>query len=163
MTGMDERLDELAEGPSSSSPAATIQASREDSRPKMPEPPPVALVAVQDVRLPVVAGLEHELDWFYRDLLRFERQEASADSPDGPVYRSENHDLCFFVVEVPPERPGCRPVGIISPFFSEIVEQLDKARHEFEHQRGLVTGEDGILLQDPSGNWITLAPLRRFF
>jgi hypothetical protein len=128
----------------------------------MPEPPPVFLVAVREVRLPVVAGLERALDAFYSDLLRFEKAEVAADTEAGPVYRAENHHLAFDVVEVPPERQGCRPLGIVSPHFGQIVERLDEMKLEYEPLQGLVAGEDGILLQDPTGNWIALTPLRAF-
>jgi hypothetical protein len=40
----------------------------------MPEPLPVRLIAVADVRLPATAGFEHELDAFYVGLLGFERE-----------------------------------------------------------------------------------------
>lgn len=49
-----------------------------DARPRMPEPPPVRLVAIADVRLPASAGLETELDAFYIGLLRFEREGVAA-------------------------------------------------------------------------------------
>ena len=141
---------------------ATLRVSREDPRLKMPEPPPVCLVSVRDVCLPVVAGLETALDAFYRDLLGLERVEASADIGRGPIYRAENHDLCFDVIEKPPERQGCRPLGIVTPFFARIVEQFEEMKLDYEPVHGLVAGEDGILLQDPTGNWIALAPLREF-
>lgn len=141
---------------------AALRASREDARPRMPEPPPVSLVAVRDVRLPVVAGLERALDAFYADLLGLERVEPPADTEGGPIYRAENHDLVFDVVEVPPERQGCRPLGIVTPRFGQIVERLDEMKLEYEPLQGLVAGEDGILLQDPTGNWIALTPLRAF-
>lgn len=145
------------------SPVETIAASREDSRPKMPEPPPVSLVAVQDVRLPMVAGLEHELDIFYRDQLRFERVDAYTDEVGvGPVYRAENHDLCFDVVETPQDRQGCRPLGIITPHYAEIVIGLDQQKAEYEIVRGIFAGTEELIMKDPAGNWIALIPQRDF-
>jgi hypothetical protein len=47
-----------------------------DSRPLMPEPLPVRLVAVADVRLPAPAGVERALDAFYVDLLGCVREGA---------------------------------------------------------------------------------------
>lgn len=160
---MVEPMAQLDEGSGAASPVETIAASREDSRPKMPEPPPVSLVAVQSVRLPVVAGLEHELDTFYRDQLRFERVDVRTDDVEaGPVYRAENHDVCFFVVETPDDRQGCRPLGIITPHYSEIVERLDEQKAEYEIVRGIFAGTEELIMRDPAGNWIALIPLRDF-
>lgn len=47
-----------------------------DPRVRMPEPLPVRLVAVADVRLPAPAGVERALDAFYVDLLGFVREGA---------------------------------------------------------------------------------------
>lgn len=160
---MEDRIDELVAQSSPAAPAATIAASREDSRPKLPEPPPVSLVAVQDVRLPMVAGLETALDGFYRDLLRFERVEVRSDEPEvGPIYRAENHDLCFFVTEAPDDRQGCRPLGILTRHCSQIVERLDEQKVEYEIVRGIFAGTEELLMKDPAGNWIALMPQREF-
>jgi len=141
---------------------ASLEQSRDDRRPRLPEPPPVSLESVQDVTLPTVAGLEPALDAFYRDLLRFERvpAPAGADPAVGPVYRAENHELRFVVQEVPTEREGRRPIGIVTPFLTEIIEYLETEGIEHELVRGLVAGTDGGRLQDPAGNWVALVPLR---
>lgn len=141
--------------------AAALEASRDDPRATMPEPPAVSLVSVRDVRLPMVAGLESRMDAFYAGLLRFERV-GPQPGDEGPVYRAENHDVRFAIVEVPGEREGCRPIGIVTPFFGEIVERLSADKIELEIIRGLVAGADGLLVQDPAGNWLALAPLRKF-
>ena len=44
-----------------------------DNRARMPEPLPVRLVAIEDVRLPAPAKIEEKLDAFYVTLLQFER------------------------------------------------------------------------------------------
>ena len=145
---------------SPASPAATIQASREDERPRLPEPPPVALVAVQDVHLPMVAGLERKLDEFYRDLIGFERVDRQADMGEGPVYRSANHDLLFQVVEVPDEGRGARPIGILTPRYRDIVQRFVDTNVDFEIVRGVTAGTEELLIQDPAGNWIALSPVQ---
>jgi hypothetical protein len=156
MVWMTEHGDSL----SPASPAATIQASREDDRPKLPEPPPVALVAVQDVQLPMVAGLERKLDEFYRDLVGFERVERSADMGEGPVYRSANHDLVFHVVEVPDEGRGNRLIGILTSRYRDIVQRLIDMNVDFEIVRGVTAGAEELLIQDPAGNWIALSAVQ---
>lgn len=144
----------------SPSTTATIQASRDDDRPRLPEPPPVALVAVQDVQLPMVAGLEHKLDEFYRDLIGFERAGPSADTGEGPVYRSANHDLVFHVVEVPDEGHGARPIGILTPRYQQIVQRLIDMNVDFEIVRGVTAGAEELLMQDPAGNWIAVSAVQ---
>src|SRR5690242_6029307 len=82
-----------------------------DRRRHIPEPPPVRLVAVHDVRLPAPAGRECELHFFYIDLLLFERVPADVF----PAYRSENFSLRFDVLEPPLSRDDMRPTGIQVP------------------------------------------------
>ena len=127
----------------------------DDLRPLIPEPPPVRLAAVRDVTLPMRAGLEHKIEPFYVNLLRFRRRPGAE-----PVYEAENHDLHLRVTELGPERPDVRPLGVQTPFFNEIVSDLDAMRYEYDLVRGLVAGDDAVLLQDPAGNWLAVAPLR---
>jgi hypothetical protein len=123
-----------------------------DKRPHIPEPPPVSLIAVADVVLPSVAGLERELDAFYVKLLRFER-DAEVEVI---VYRAENFRLRFELFERLPERDGVRPVGIALESFREFPSKLTELDIEFTLQRGLTPGQDTLLLRDPAGNWIEL-------
>jgi hypothetical protein len=60
-------LDDVSDGASPGAP---------DRRARMPEPLPVRLVAVADVRLPAPAGVERALDAFYVDLLGCIREGA---------------------------------------------------------------------------------------
>lgn len=139
------------------SPAALREAA-DDTRPPIPEPPPVALVSIRDITLPMVAGLEPQLDLFYERILGFRRLPHEPEA--GPVYQAENHDLRFYVLEKPPERDECRPIGIVTQHLGEILETLETRRIDHEYVRGLVAGQDGILLRDPAGNWVALLPLR---
>ncbi|QOV90296.1 VOC family protein [Humisphaera borealis] len=58
-----------------------------DPRPILPEPPPVRLVAVDDVVLLTPPGKEPQLDAFYVGLLRMERedQELPVRPPTAPI------------------------------------------------------------------------------
>ena len=123
-----------------------------DRRPTLPEPPPVRLASVGDVTLPTVAGRETLLDAFYVGLLRFRRIEAE----EFPAYEAERHALRFRVVETPPDRDEVRPIGIESPFYREIVGELQRRRADFEVVRGLSAGGDAILMRDPAGNWVAV-------
>ena len=138
-----------------------ITGAADDARPKMPEPPPVRLVSIREVTLPAVAGREVALDAFYGSILGFVRSDDVQPEPNqGPVYQAENHDLRFHLVERPPEREECRPIGIVSARFAEVLDTLIERRIEHEYVRGLVGGQDGVLLRDPAGNWLAILPLR---
>jgi hypothetical protein len=123
-----------------------------DARPRIPEPPPVSLIAVADVSLPSVCGMERELDAFYVGLLRFERDL----DVEQITYRAENFRLRFGLCERRPNREGVRPVGIAIENFTEITSKLIEEQIEYTLQRGLTPGEHSVLLRDPAGNWIEL-------
>jgi hypothetical protein len=150
----------------------------------MPEPPPVRLVAVADVWLFAASGVETQLDSFYVMLLGFEREdielrrprpmiamapsrvERQGGSPQdslaapGPVYRAENFRLRFRTVEPPIFRASLRPFGIEVRSLGEAQAKLNDAEIEFSHERGLVPGQECLVLQDPAGNWLELTECR---
>jgi hypothetical protein len=123
-----------------------------DRRRRVPEPPPVRLLTVDDAHLPAPAGAEIQLDGFYRDLLGFERQ---CDS-EFPVYRAENFRLWFDVVEPPIARVDFRPLRIEVPSIAETEQKLVDGQIEYSHQRGLMAGQESLVLLDPAGNWVEI-------
>ena len=132
-----------------------IDAARRDDRPRLDEPPPVRVAAVNDVTLPAVAGLEVRLDGFYRDLLGFRRVGRAF-----PAYDAENARVNFVIVETPPERDHVRPIGVQTPRYGVILETLEASGVDFEVVRGLGVGSDALLLRDPAGNWLAVSDLR---
>lgn len=127
-----------------------------DRRPRLVEPPPVRLVAIDDVRLPAPAGVEVQLDSFYQAMLRFERDAES----DFPIYRAENFRLHFEVHEPPIQHPDMRPLGIVVSSLAALEEKLIGAELEYVRQRGLAPGQETIALLDPAGNWIEITESR---
>jgi hypothetical protein len=125
----------------------------------MDEPPPVRLVAVEDVRLPAPPGIDAELDAFYVGLWLFVRDIDEA----GIVYIAENVRLRIEIVtdQKPIERETLRPQGLEIPSLAEAELKLVEAEHEYIRQRGLTPGQESLLLQDPAGNWIELFEVRR--
>ncbi len=124
-----------------------------DLRPRMDEPPPVRLIAVEDVRLITPPNLAAALDAFYVDLLEF-TSECSADSI---VYRAGNLRLRLTVVDhIPMQRDGIRPVGIEVRSLRDAEKRLFDSQIDYLRQRGLLPGLISLLLQDPAGNWIEL-------
>ena len=136
---------------------ATSSVLPPDTHPNMPEPPPVRLVAIADVRLAAVAGLERDLDAFYGDLLHFVR---GPHEEGRIVFEAERQRLVFDVVERPASRDDYRPVMVQTPHFGEFVEALGERRIEFEWQKGIAPGVEGVFLQDPAGFWVSVSPIR---
>ena len=135
---------------------ATGLTPRVDRRPRMDEPLPVRLVAVDDVSVPAPAGVELDLDAFYVGLLGFERIP-----PDTELnYRAENVGLQFELQERPVEHDNLRPLGIEVPSLAEAELKLIEGEYEYVRQRGVVLGTETIVMRDPAGNWIELIELR---
>lgn len=130
-----------------------------DKRPHMPEPPPVRLVAVEDVHLPAPAGAEVALDSFYVGLLKFEREPTA----EGEIaYKAENVRLRLQVHEPPLERDDYRQTMIEVPSLADLELKLIEREIEYERQRGLGAAQDLLVLQDPAGNWVALSEMREF-
>ena len=127
-----------------------------DRRPRLFEPPPVRLAAVDDARLPAPAGIEVQLDAFYLGLLRFEREPES----HFPVYRAENFRLHFDVQEPPLQRQDMRPLGILVPSLAELEPKLIDAEIEYSRQGGLLPAQEALMLLDPAGNWVEITESR---
>jgi hypothetical protein len=127
-----------------------------DPRRHIPEPPPVRLLTLEDASLPSAAGLERQLDDFYVGLLGFERQTRL----EWPVYRAENFALAFDVVEPPVRREDYRTLGVEVPSLTDLEEKLIKSETAYSRQRGLLPGEERIVLLDPAGNWLEIVDRR---
>jgi hypothetical protein len=140
----------------SSSPAPK---AKHDSRPRIEEPPPVRLVAIEDCQLWAVAGLERELDDFYVGLLNFERQQAENEI----VYRAENLRVRVGVLECPLPREDYRPLSLAVESLGALVGRLNEAKIEFVHHYGLTPGQDNLLVSDPAGNPVEITETRIAF
>ena len=123
----------------------------------MPEPPPVRLVAVEDVVLPAPAGIERELDDLYVGLLRFEREAG----PGGAVYRADNVRLRMIVQEPMPQRTTLRAVQIEVPLLADLELKLTEEKMEYERVRGITPGSEVLLFRDPAGNLVEVSEIRR--
>lgn len=126
-----------------------------DQRLRVPEPLPVRLVAVNDVRVESPAGRERQLDSFYAGLLGMQRVEGEAI-----VYRAENFDLYVDVLEPPVARDDLRALRVDVRSLVEIEHKLIEAQISYVRRKGLLPGEEALVLQDPGGNWVEVTETR---
>ena len=127
----------------------------QDRRPRVPEPLPVRLVAIKDVRLEAPAGVERDLDALYAGLLGMERVDGEAI-----VYRAENFDLYVDVLEPPIPRVDFRPLRVLVKSLDELEPKLIDAKLEYARRRGLMPGDEALVLQDAAGNWVEVTQVR---
>ena len=127
-----------------------------DRRPRMDEPLPVRLVAIADVTLPVIAGLEVDLDRFYVGLFEFARDPDLRQL----IYHADNFGLRFVVQELLPERGEYRPLQIEVQSLLVAEQKLREAKIEYVRQKTLTPGEESLVLLDPAGNWVELVEYR---
>ncbi len=126
-----------------------------DRRLRVPETLPVRLVAVADMRVESSAGRERQLDMFYVGLLGMQRIVGETI-----VYRTENFDLYVDVLEPPVVREDYRPVRVEVKSLAEIELKLIEQQILYVRRKGLVPGEEALVLQDPAGNWVELTEVR---
>ena len=127
----------------------------EDRRPRLPEPLPVKLIAVEDVRLPAEAGRDTEMDDLYVGLLEFAK-----DDPAKLTYRADNLCVHFHVVEGLIARDSYRPLVVEVLSLRDVEKKLLEDEREHERQRGLTPGSEQIALLDPSGNLVHIVEAR---
>jgi len=127
----------------------------QDARPRMPEPLPVRLVAVNDVRMTARPEALPRLDGLYVDILGFVRHSSQG----APLYRADNFDL-HFEVRSDRAREDCRVVQIEVPSLAAVERKLIDAGIEYTRIRGLVPSTESLVLSDPAGNWIELVESR---
>lgn len=128
---------------------------RADQRLRVPEPLPVRLVAVNDMRVEAPAGWEVELDAFYVGVVGMQRIPGEAI-----VYRAENFDLYVDVLEPPVARGDYRPVRAEVKSLADTERKLREAETAHVRRKGLVPGDEALVMQDPVGNWVELTETR---
>jgi hypothetical protein len=127
-----------------------------DRLPKMPEPLPVRISAVADVRLPALVELEREHDAFYCELLKMVRDEPRTQR----IYRADNHCVVFELTDEPIQQKECRPLLVEIDSLGELERKLLEREIEYERIRSLSPGMESLMMRDPSGNWVEVVELR---
>jgi hypothetical protein len=139
-----------------------------DTRLRMYEPPVVRLISIDDVTLHATPATAPLLDFFYIQLLGFERHaddlNHTENNPKNPVtqiiYRAEKNSVIFDIVNVVLPRDDYRPVQVATPLFDLFVRQITELEMPFEWQKGVAPGLETVLLKDPAGNWMLVEPIR---
>lgn len=127
---------------------------RKDRRPRMEEPPPVALEAVEHVHLRQPAVAREELVRLYVDILEFVEIEAA----DAMTFRASN-----FAVHFDNERKedhDYRPVRVTVSSLAATEARLLEQEILYERQKGLMPGVETLVLKDADGNWIEIRERR---
>ena len=127
-----------------------------DRRLRAPEPLPVKLLAVADMRVDAPAGRERELDAFYAGVVGMQRIGGEQIH-----YRAENFDLYVDVLEPPVAREDYRPVRAEVKSLAEMETKLREAEVAYVRRKGLLPGDEALIVQDPAGNWVELTEARR--
>ncbi len=138
-------------------PSIDFPRAPEDKRLKVPEPPPVRLIAVEDVTLEATADDAGKLDDFYIGLLKFERDTKA----DGIVYKAENVRLQFIIQPAPALRDDMRAIGVQIPSLADLELLLIDRQIAYAKERSLVLGHMTFLLRDPAGNWLRIGQVKR--
>lgn len=138
-------------------PSIEFRGAPDDKRLKVPEPPPVRLVAVEDVTLDATPADAATLDQFYVGLLRFERDTKSS----GHVYKAENQRLQFNLSDSPALRDDMRAIGVEVPSLADLELLLIDRQIVYTKERALTLGQMTYLLRDPAGNWLRIGQVKR--
>ncbi len=127
-----------------------------DRRARVPEPLPVRLMAIADVRLVAPAGVEREMDALYADILGFERMEPMTSL----IYRADNFTLTFELQEGPIVHESLRATVVEIPSLGQTEHKLIEAEIPYTRQRSTAPGVESLVLLDPAGNWLELVESR---
>jgi hypothetical protein len=127
-----------------------------DRRARVPEPLPVRLMAISDVRLVAPAGAEREMDALYVDILGFERIPPLTSL----IYRADNVTLSFELQERPVVHESLRATVVEVPSLGQTEHKLIDAEIPYTRQRSTAPGVESLVLLDPAGNWLELVESR---
>ncbi|MGF1633337.1 MAG: VOC family protein [Phycisphaerae bacterium] len=136
---------------------------RADTRPNVPEPPPVRLAGIDDVRTAAPAEAAGALVAFYTGLLGFWRLNADDghEQKHRLTFRAQNADLVIDLKPVREAPPEMRATGVIVPSLSALQEKLREREIPFVFDQGLAPGEEVVTLRDPAGNWLAVRDSRQ--
>lgn len=133
---------------------ATNTPLRPDLRPPMFAPPPVRVVAVNDVHLPAAIGREADLAAFYIEVLGFGPRPIEGGAL---AFAAENVSLVFDLEEPPVDRENLAPTMIEVLSLRTLREALLDREIGYETMHGLMPGTEHVLVRDPGGNLLAIS------
>ena len=139
---------------------AGADAGDADPRPRLPEPLPVRLIAVENVRMLAPRGTDELLDGFYVGLLGFDRYCGDGAGEGELAFRADNFILRFEFVDPPLVHETLRPQGMEVEDLAELEKKLIEAELEYTRERGITPGRETLLMLDPAGNWVEIGEIR---
>ncbi len=125
-----------------------------DLRPYAPQPIPVRLIAVADMKLPAPPGSYDQLAHVYVSILGF------VADPSAGAFVADNHAIRIEFTDRPIIREDYRPVGVEVPSLMEVQKKLLDAEIEFIVQRGIMIGDTCLAFADPAGNLLEVFEIR---
>lgn len=125
-----------------------------DRRPRMEEPPPVALEAVEHVHLRRPASGREELVRLYVDILEF----VELETPNVMGFRASNFAVHFDVERT--TEHDYRPLRVIVASLAATEARLVEQEISYDRQKGLMPGVETLVLKDADGNWIEIRERR---
>jgi hypothetical protein len=131
-----------------------------DSRPTIPEPLPVRLIAIGDVRADAVAGTEVAMDEIYVKVLEFQRVPQPVDA-HRITYQADNARLNFTVKEPTFARDDFRPIQIEVLSLAVLSNKLIEREIEFTRQKSIIPGQESVVFQDPSANFVEVTERKK--
>ena len=138
-------------------PATGYRQPPPDRRKHIPEPPPVRLMAIEDLLAHVPEDLQRELDEFYLTMLQFERDPNAHGCI---IYRAENFRLMLQIQSSSIERLDMRAIGVEVLSLVDAEAKIIERELEYQRIKGLTAGSDQLMLQDPAGNWVSISERR---
>lgn len=158
-----------------------------DARRRMPEPPPVKVLAIADVILLTTPGSEKFLDTLYLSVLRFDSDETagkpryaetfsspsdaaerlpgkglppSTTKPGPRTYHGENFSVHYHpTATLTPQQ--LKLIQFQVPSLEEIVKRLLEYEISYERFRGITLGQLHLQLTDPAGHVIQIFESRQ--
>lgn len=116
----------------------------------------MSVESVDHVHLPTPIVERGLLSALYVDVLLF----ADASERDVVCFRADNCEVRFDRLR-DSGSTDFRPLRVVVASLQAIESSLIDAGIEYERQRGIVAGQDVLVVKDADGNWLTIRECRR--
>lgn len=153
-TELTSRPDDQDALPLEPSPEAALEPVH-DLRPVMPEPPPVRVIAVENVTLVAPAKHARAIDHLMTAVLPLVKEvptrQADVDAGAIGVYQAENVRVVYLAREEPPPSPR-HILQLELADLRGLRQRLQDAEIEYELSKRLMPGDVRVAFLDAAGN-----------